>query len=98
MEDLKAAVASTIPTNGSGHPPLDLEPTLTAEQPAEVDQKEKQIADLKAQLKQSEIDLLLERRNAIMGWMTAHNLQMQQTETRLLQLGWHPAMPGPMGR
>jgi len=55
-----------------------------------VETEEDRIKDLEAKLHQSEINRLLERRNALLGWGAANQLQMMDTERQLRELGWKP--------
>src|SRR5277367_5387627 len=60
------------------------------------DPQAKRIQQLEAQVKELEMGKLLEERNALVGWSVANNLRLQQVETKLLSMGWNPAMQGSM--
>lgn len=67
-------------TNGSALKP---EPEVAAD-------PQDRIKELEAQLKQAEINRLLERRSSLMGWAIANQYQLQEVISELAKLGWKP--------
>ncbi len=53
-----------------------------------------QIKDLQAKLRQSEINVLVERMQSLVGWATANQLQQMETQRLLRELGWTPKQQG----